>query len=176
MSGGDRRAERAGRAWRVKAARLVGVPGSAPDPDHHLVAGDKGGDQVASARAKLLGDRESGRQYGGAGMSAGARAGQAVELERMGERPVGECGGVRLHGAATAAENMALAAGPGALGVAHHDPAPRQGAAADDRRHRVGNAVLGSPHDFGGQILIPQSGGVFGEPDGFLCHDCRPRG
>ena len=36
----NRAAERAGRPRRVKAARLVGVPGRASDPDHHLVAGD----------------------------------------------------------------------------------------------------------------------------------------
>jgi len=59
MAGRDRAAERAGRPRRVKAARLVGVPGGAPDPDHHLVAGDKGGDQCAAIGAALLGDGES---------------------------------------------------------------------------------------------------------------------
>ena len=96
MPGGDRRAKRAGGARRVKAARLVGVSGRAPDPDHHLVARDKGGDQCPAVGAAFLGYRESGRQHGGAGMSAGTRARQAVELEGMGERAVGECRGVRL--------------------------------------------------------------------------------
>ena len=109
-------------------------------------------------------------------MSPGTRARQAVELEGMGERAVGECRGVRLDRGGVAAEDTAPAAGPGALGVADDDPAPRQRAAANGRRHRVGDALLGSPHDLGGQILIPQSGGVFGEPDGFLRHDVGPPG
>jgi hypothetical protein len=46
MPGGDRSTKWAGRARRVKAARLVGVSGRAPDPDHHLVARDKGGDTL----------------------------------------------------------------------------------------------------------------------------------
>ena len=61
MPGGDRRSKRAGGARRVKAARLVGVAGRAPDADHHLVAGDKGGNQVPTARTLFLGDREGGR-------------------------------------------------------------------------------------------------------------------
>ena len=83
-------------------------------------------------------------------MRAGSRARQGVELKGMGERSVGEGRGVRLHRGPTAAEDTALAAGPGALGVADDDPAPRQRAAADDRRHRVGDAVFRSPHDFVG--------------------------
>jgi hypothetical protein len=94
----------------------------------------------------------------------------------MGEGAVGEGRGVRLNRAALAAEDMALAAGPGALGVADDDPAPRQRTAADDRRHRVGDAVLRPLHDLCGQIGIAQSGGVFGEPDGFLRQDLRPPG
>jgi hypothetical protein len=96
MAGSDRRAEWAGRARRVKAACLVGVPGGAPDPDHHLVAGDKGGDQRPAVGAAFLGYGESRRQYGGAGMSAGAGPGQAVELEGMGESAIGERRGGRL--------------------------------------------------------------------------------
>src|SRR5271169_426065 len=109
MPGGDRGAEWAGGTRRVKAARLVGVPGGAPDPDHHLVARDKGRDQCPAIGAALLGYRESGRQYRGAGMSSGTRARQAVELEGMGQRPVGEGCGVRLDRGAAAAEDMALA-------------------------------------------------------------------
>ena len=97
MPGGHRPAERAGRARRMKAARLVGVAGGAPDADHHLVAGDKGGDQRAAVGAALLGDRESGRQYGRAGMGAGAGPRQAVELEGVGERAIGERRSRRLH-------------------------------------------------------------------------------
>jgi hypothetical protein len=44
MPGGDRRTKRAGGTRRVKAARLVGVSGRAPDADHHFVASNKGGD------------------------------------------------------------------------------------------------------------------------------------
>ena len=89
MPGGDRGTKRAGGARCVKAACLVGVTCRAPDADHDLVAGDKGRDQRPAMGAALLGHRESGRQYGGAGMSPGTRARQAVELEGVGERPVG---------------------------------------------------------------------------------------
>jgi hypothetical protein len=118
--------------------------------------------------------RTSGRQHGGAGMRPGTRARQAVELEGMGQRAVGECRGVRLDRGGTAAEDMAFAAGPGALGVADHDPAPRQRATANYRPHRVGDALLRSPHDLRRQILIPQSGGVFREPDGMVAQDGFP--
>ena len=91
MAGRGRPAERAGRARRMKAARLVGVPGGAPDPDHHLVAGDESGDQRPAIGTALLGDGESGRQYGGAGMSPGTGPGQAVELEGVSERAISEC-------------------------------------------------------------------------------------
>ena len=133
MAGRDRPAERAGRARRVKAARLVGVAGGAADPDHHLVAGDKGGDQRPAVGAAFLGDGESRRQYGRAGMGAGAGPGQAVELEGMGERAVGERRRRRLHRRSAAAEDTAFAAGPGALGIVDDDAAPRQRAAADRR-------------------------------------------
>ena len=142
MPGGDRRAERAGGARRVKAAGLVGVPGGAADADHDLVAGDKGGDQCPAVFAPFLGDGERRRQYRGAGMRAGARSGQAVELEGMRQRAIGECRRRRLHRLPVAAEDMAGAAGAGALGVGDDDPAPRQRRAADDRRHRVDDAFL----------------------------------
>jgi len=57
MRSGNRRAKRAGRARRVKAARLVGVSGRPPDPNHHLVAGNKGRDQRLAIAAALLGYR-----------------------------------------------------------------------------------------------------------------------
>src|SRR6516164_5657541 len=97
-------------------------------------------------------------------MGTGTWPRQAVELEGMGERPVGEGRGVRLDRGATA-EDMAPAARSGALGVADHDPAPRHRAAANDRGYGVGDTVLRAPHDLRGQILIPQSGSIFGEPD-----------
>jgi len=160
----------------VKATRLVGVPGGAPDPDHHFVARDKGGDQRAAAGAALLSDRECRRQHCGAGMRPRPRAGQAVELKGMCERAVGEGGGGRLDRRAAAAEDVAVAAGSGALGVADDDPAPRQGGTADRRRNRVGDALLRQPHDLCRQILVPQSSRVLGEPDGFLRHDLGPPG
>jgi hypothetical protein len=176
MAGRDCPAERPGSARRVETAGLVGVPGCAADPDHHLVAGDKGGDQRAAIGALFLGDGESGRQHGGAGMRAGAGPGQAVELEGMGERAIGERRSRRLHRRPAAAEDMAFAAGAGALGIVHDDAAPRQGAAANGRRDRVDDALLRLLHDRCGQILVAKSGGIFGKPDGFLRHGPRPRG
>ena len=92
----------------------------------------------------------------------------------MSEGTIGESRGGRLNRAVTAAENMALAAGAGAPGVADDDPAPWQGAAADHPGDRVGNALFGSPHDLLGQIGISKLGCIFGEPHGFLRHDVRP--
>ena len=54
MGGGDRRAERAGGARGVKATRLVRMPRGTPDADHHLIAGDKGGDQCPAVGTALL--------------------------------------------------------------------------------------------------------------------------
>ena len=113
MAAGDRGAERPGRARRMKAARLVGVAGGAADADHHLVAGDKGGDQVAPAAcASLLRDGERRRQHGRAGMRAGAGPGQAVQLEGMRQRAVGERRGRRLHRPAVRRECGSLPPGP----------------------------------------------------------------
>ena len=125
MARRHRPAKRAGRPRRVKAARLVGVPGRASDPDHHLVAGDKGGDQGAAIRAAFLGDCESGRQYGRAGMGTGTGPRQAVELEGVGERAVGERRSRRLNRRSASAEDTAFAARPCALGIVDDDPAPR---------------------------------------------------
>jgi hypothetical protein len=125
MAGRDRRAKRAGRARRMKAAGLVGVARRAPDPDHHLVAGDKGGDQGPAFGAAFLGDGESRRQNGRAGMRAGAGPGQAVKLESMGECAIGERRGRRLNRRSASAEDTAFAARPCALGIVDDDPAPR---------------------------------------------------
>src|SRR3974390_2214080 len=100
----------------MKATSLVGVAGGAADPDHHLVAGDERSDQSPAIGALFLGDGESRREDCGAGMGAGARPGQAVELEGMGERAVGEGRSRRLD-RRTAAEDMAPAVGAGTLGI-----------------------------------------------------------
>src|SRR6266851_5278877 len=163
-------------ARRVKAARFVGVPGGAPDPHHDLAAGDERRDQRPAARTPFLRDGEGRREKGGAGMHARTRPGQAVEFESVGERAVGEgCRG-RLDRGTVAAEDVTLAAGPGAPGVACHDPAPRQGAAADHRRHRIDDAFFRPPPDLLGEISISKGCGIFGEPDGFLRHVVGPPG
>src|SRR5215472_18650381 len=104
MPGGDRSTKRPRRSRRMKAARLVGVASRPPNPDHDLVAGDKRSDQISTARTPLLSDRKRRRQDGGAGMRPGTRACQRVELESVGERPVGEGGGARLDRRTIAAE------------------------------------------------------------------------
>ena len=165
MAAGDRGAERPGRARRVKTARLVGVAGGTADADHDLVAGDKGGDQVASGcvGAGLLRDGERRRQHRRAGMRAGARPGQAVELEGMRQGAIGERRRRRLHRAA-APEDPARAARPGALGVVDDDAAPRQRRAADAGGDRVDDRVLGRGHHLARQILIPQPRRIFRQP------------
>jgi hypothetical protein len=168
-SGCNRGAERPRRARRVKAAGFVRVAGRAADPDHNLVAGDKGGNQRPAIGALFLRDRKGGRQHGCARMGAGTGAGQAVELEGVRERAVGKRRRRRLNGRA-AAENVALAAGPGALCIIDDDAAPRHRRAADRRRDRVDDAVFRPLHDQRRQIFVAKRGGIFGEPDGFLCH------
>jgi hypothetical protein len=167
MAGRHRAAERAGRPRRMEAPRLVGVAGGASDPDHRLVAGDEGGDQCAAIGAAFLGDGESGRQYGRARVGAGAGPRQAVELEGMGERAIGERRSRRLHRRSAPAEDAASAAGPGALGIIDDDAAPRQGAAANPRRDRVDDAVLRLLHDLRRQIFVAKGGGIFGRAGRF---------
>ena len=79
----------------------------------------------AAACACLLRDGEGRREYGRAGMRAGAGPGQAVEFESVRQRAVGERRRRRLHRAALP-ENAARAAGAGALGIGDDDAAPRQ--------------------------------------------------
>ena len=175
---GDRRAERPGGARRVKAARLVGVAGGAADADHHLVAGDHRGDQRLAAdpfaAPTSCATAKRRRQHRRAGMRAGAGPGQAVELEGMRQRPVGQRRRRRLHRGA-AAEDAAGPARPGALGIVDDDAAPGHVAAADAGRHRVGDDVLGLGDDRRRQMLIPQPRGISGELHGFVGHRCLPR-
>src|SRR5262249_34318939 len=62
LSARNRGAERAGGAGCVKAAAFVAVFCRAADADHHLGAGDDGGEELAPAHAALLGDRKAGSQ------------------------------------------------------------------------------------------------------------------
>ncbi len=123
--------------------------------------------------AGLLRDGERRRQHRRAGMRAGPRPGQRVEFEGMRQRAVGERRRRRLHRAA-APEDAARAARAGALGIVDDDPAPRQRAAADARRHRVDDAILGAGDDLRRQILIAQCRGIFGELDGLVGHLRHP--
>ena len=92
-------------------------PVARPILHHDLATGDKGGDQRPAAEPLLLRNRQCRRQQGGARMHAGARPGQAVELEGVRERAVGECRRGRRNRRAAGAEDMAVAAGAGALGI-----------------------------------------------------------
>ena len=151
---GDRRAERAGGAGRVEAAALVAVLGRAPDPDHDLGAGDEGGDQLAPADAALLRHGKAGREQGRARMHAGARPGEIVHLEGMGEAAVGEGRRWRVHARSAGSENAALAAGAVLLCEGDDDPAPRQVIAEDDGGDRVGDAVLGALDHVGREVVV----------------------
>ena len=173
MAAGDRRAKRPGGARRMEAARLVGMAGSAADADHHLVAGDKSGDQVAAGcgRTRLLRHRKRRRQYRRAGMRAGTGPGQAVQFEGVRQRAVGERCRRRLHRAA-APEDAAGAAGAGALGIVDDDPAPGQRAAADAGGDRVDDRVLGAGRYRFRQILIAQRRGIAGQLHRLFGHSC----
>jgi len=109
-------------------------------------------------------------------MGAGAGPSQAVELEGVGERTIGERRSRRLNTPSASAEDTAFAAGPGALGIVDDDAAPRQRAAADAGRHRVDDAILRLLHDRCGKVLVAKRGGIFGEPDGFVRHVILFRG
>ncbi len=180
MAAGDRRAERPGGARCVKAARLVGVPGGAADADHDFVAGDKGGDQSPAAKGLttvdtlLLRHGERRRQHCRAGMRAGPRPGQGVELEGVRQGAVGERRRGCLHRAA-GPQDAARAPRPGALGILDDDPAPRQRAAADGGRHRVDDALFGAGDHIRRKILIAQTGGIFGELHRCSCHPVPPK-
>ncbi len=174
MPAGDGAAERPGVARRMKAAGFVGVAGGAADPHHHLAAGDKGGDQRPPAQPLLLGDGQGRRQQGGARMHPGPGPGQAVELEGVRQGAVGQCRRRCADRRPARAENMAAAARPGAPGIADDDPAPRQRRAADDRRHRIGDARLGPADDRGRNILVAQPRRIAGEPNRLLGHACLP--
>src|SRR5580692_1224351 len=109
-------------------------------------------------------------------MGAGAGPSQAVELEGVGERTIGERRSRRLNTPSASAEDTAFAAGPGALGIVDDNAAPRQRATADAGRHRVDDAILRLLHDRRRQVLVVKRGGIFGEPDGFVRHVILFRG
>ena len=159
----------------MKAARLVGMAGGAADADHHLGAGDEGGDQRAPADAALLRHRKPRRQQRRARMHAGARAGEIVEFERMRQRAIGERGHRRGDERAARSEDAALAAARAhALRIADDDLAPRQAVAEHDGRDRVGDGRLGARDDGRRQVLIAQRGGVFGQSRGLVRHRVSP--
>src|SRR5215469_11918247 len=98
-----------------------------------------------------------------------AGPGQAVELEGVGERAVGERRR-RSPDCRAAAEDVAFTARAGPLGIIDDNAAPRQAAAANCGRDRVDDALFRLLHDWCRQILVAKSGGIFGKPDGFLRH------
>src|ERR1700730_9055355 len=108
-------------------------------------------------------------------MGSRAGPGQAVELEGMGERTIGERRSRRLNAPSSAAEDTAFAAGPGALGIVDDDAAPRQRAAADAGRHRVDDAILRRWDARWGKVLVAQRGTKFGEPYRLLGHLAPPK-
>ena len=71
------------------------------EAEHAFQAGDEGGDQILAGYAGFFGRSQSACQHRGAGMHAGRRLAQIVELEGMREGAVGE-GRARRAGAAKA--------------------------------------------------------------------------
>src|ERR1700722_11296709 len=108
-------------------------------------------------------------------MGAGAGPSQAVELEGVGERTIGERRSRRLNTPSASAEDTAFAAGPGALGIVDDDAAPRQRAAADAGRDRVDDAILRLLNDGRWQVLVAESRRIFGEPYRLLGHLAPPK-
>ena len=139
----DRAAERAGGAGRVEAALLVGVPGGAADPDHHLGAGDEGGEEVAAADSprSCATARPAGSRIA-PGCTPAPGLVEIVELEGVRERAVGEGRRRRLHQRAAEAEDAALAARAGAARLRDDHLAPRQVVAEHDGPDRVDDGVL----------------------------------
>ncbi len=168
-AGRDGRPERTGGAGRMETMRLVAVLGGPADPDHHLGARHHRRQQLAAAAAHVLAHGEPGRQQRGAAMHAGARVDHhIVELEGVRQGAVGERRQRGLHRRAAGAEYPALAARSGALGVADHGPAPRDGVAVDDGGGGIDDAVLGALDHLGRNVLETQVGGICGQLNRFL--------
>jgi len=159
----------------MKPAALVAVPSCASDADHHLATCNDGRDQLAASDAARLGDRERGREQGCPGMHAAAWPGQIVHLEGVRERPVGERGGRRMHERATRTKNAAIATGSVCLSKAHDHAAPGQVVAEDDDRYRIGDALLGTFHHVGRDVLVAKCCGIFCQELGFVRHLQIPR-
>ena len=170
-AGGDRRAEHAGQARRVKAEMLAGALGGKPGAQHALVAGDQRRDQVAPRDGVLFGDRERGDRRRRARMHADAGLAQIVELEGMRERAVGQSGGRRADARAA----------PGSKSCWRRLPPTwreksstllLQGRLAAEQRHRNGidEAGLGDRDHRRGNVLVAQRGREFRERLGFTGH------
>ena len=172
--GRHRRAERAGRAGRMKATPLVAVFRCISDAIHHLEPGNHGGDQFPPAAATLLRHRQPRRQQGGAGMHAGARLRQVVGLEGMRQRPIRQRRRRCLHQRPLRAEDAAAPACPDTLRIGGNDAAPWQAIAQHDHRDRIGDAVLGALYHVRRQILVAQARRIFGQANRFVCHRCSP--
>ena len=71
------------------------------EAEHAFQAGDEGGDQILAGHFGFFGRRQSTGQHRGAGMHAGRRLAQIVELEGVREGAVGK-GRARRAGAAKA--------------------------------------------------------------------------
>jgi hypothetical protein len=69
------------------------------EPEHAFQPGDEGGDQILAGHFGFFGRSQCACQHGGAGMHAGRRLAQIVELEGVREGAVGE-GCPRRAGAA----------------------------------------------------------------------------
>ena len=88
---GRRRAERADRAGRVKAAAVMPGPDRHADPATGLVAGDKGGDDIAAGAAALFGERQEAGQDRHRGVPRHRQV-DVVVIERVADRAVDEGG------------------------------------------------------------------------------------
>ena len=163
-----RAGERPRQARRVETDFFAAVARCVADTVEHLGAGDERGDEFPAARADLLRHCEPRRRERGARMRADAGLHQAVHLERVGERAVGERR-MRRRDFMRGAENYARAARGRARRVSDQRLVRRQRAAKGAHCDGVSHAIPGALDHRGRNVIELQRRCEFRV---CLCH-CR---
>ena len=159
---GDCRPERAVEPGRMESAFLRRVQGGGADAEHDLATRDDRFQQLAPRAAEGMRHRERRQRHGRAGMHAGARLAQAVELEGMG---AGAPHQRRFaHGAGTLGARDRQEAGLGIeAGLLQRDARPGKTTAIDRAADGIDQAVGGALDDGRRQGLVAQRSGKLRE-------------